>query len=134
MKIAITRDDGGVSIMNLVEGMTLDDVPGEVAKWETGGGVAVSWRETSDDEIPPTREFRNAWYDTGTEIAVDPVKAATLNREKILAALPAVAALSTLLKTADGPGIDAWQTANANSLPEIRDFIRTLLKLLAARL
>jgi hypothetical protein len=92
-------------------------------------------------EIEPTRWARTGHPESGI-ITVTPPKTfpeyyaerQLLSREEILNALPAVAALRTLINTADGPGIDAWQTANANSLPEIRDFIRTLLKLLAARL
>jgi hypothetical protein len=103
-----------------------EPIPGALAEWT---------------EVEPTRWARTGHPESGI-ITVTPPKTfaqyyaerQVLSREEILNALPAVAALRTVVTTLDGPGIDTWANANANSLPEIRDFIRTLLKLLAARL
>jgi hypothetical protein len=101
-------------------------IPGTLAEWT---------------EIEPTRWTRTGHPEDGIICVTPPTTFAAYYAERllptqgeILLALAPVADLLALLKTQDGPGIDAWQAANANSLPEVRDFIRTLLKLLAARL
>jgi hypothetical protein len=55
------------------------------------------------------------------------------NQGEILKALPQVAELIQLLASMDGPTIDTWANTNVSSLPEIRTFLKTLLKLLASR-
>jgi hypothetical protein len=101
-------------------------IPGALAEWV---------------EIEPTRWERTSHPESGIICVTPPTtfpqyyaERQALAAAEILNALPAVIALRAAINSEDGPTIDAWQTANANSLPEIRDFIRTLLKLLAARL
>jgi hypothetical protein len=99
-------------------------------------GTLAEWVETS-----PTRWERTGHPENGVICVTPPLtfpayyaQRALPTAEEILNALPTVISLRAAVNSLDGPTIDAWQTANANSLPEIRDFIRTLLKLLAARL
>jgi hypothetical protein len=99
-------------------------------------GALAEWVETS-----PTRWERTGHPESGIITITPPLTfpqyyatRALPTKEEILNTLPSVIALRAAMNSQDGPTIDAWQTANANSLPEIRDFIRTLLKLLAARL
>lgn len=68
MKIAISRTDGGVSIMTLLDEARQDEA---IRKWQdVNPGQYVSHREVSEDEIPTDRASRNALTDTGTEIRV----------------------------------------------------------------
>ena len=83
MIIAITRSDGGVSIMRLVAGA---DPTEAVAKWEAVNGPAVSSREIPDTVIPTDRTFRDAWQHGGTSIDVDMPKARAIHAEKIAVA------------------------------------------------
>jgi hypothetical protein len=92
-------------------------------------------------EIEPTRWARTGHPESGVICVTPPTTFAAYYAQRalptqgeILNALPAVIALRAAIASMDGPTIDAWQTANANSLPEVRTFIATLLKLLAARL
>jgi hypothetical protein len=103
-----------------------DPIPGALAEWT---------------EIEPTRWARTGHPESGIITITPPLTFPAYYAQRllptqgeILNALPAVIALRAAINSQDGPTIDAWQTANANSLPEIRGFIRTLLKLLAARL
>lgn len=58
-KYILERSDGGVSIMNVVEGSLLE----EIRKWEdTSNGVKIlSSVEVVDADIPIDRTFRDAW-------------------------------------------------------------------------
>ena len=67
MIIAITRDDGGVSIMTTVA-ETPKDIQKEVDKWqEVNPAQAVSWREICVADIPSSRAYREAWHDSNPE-------------------------------------------------------------------
>ena len=56
MKVAISRADGGVSIMYVIEG----DVSTEIEKWRASfPGQYQSHREIQT--VPADRTFRNAW-------------------------------------------------------------------------
>lgn len=71
--IAITRTDGGVSIMRILrdtievpEGEDPDVawntyVTAEITKWEASGFTAVRWEEIQDVDLPASRVNRNAW-------------------------------------------------------------------------
>lgn len=76
MPIAITRADGGLSIMHgpATEG---DDamMEAEIAK---AGIRATAWRRISADDLPADRSDRDAWTDTGKAIAADPERKAAL--------------------------------------------------------
>lgn len=80
MRIEIVRSDGGVSVMQIVDG-----TPEEaIAKWETGGRhTMVSWREVQLADIPPNRKFRNAW---APGLTVDMPKARIIHMDRIRAA------------------------------------------------
>lgn len=70
MKILINRKDGGVSIMSLSGEAESAEV--EVAKWaELHKDSYISHRVISDEDIPPIREFRDAWTDVTEETSID---------------------------------------------------------------
>lgn len=70
MPIVIKRADGGVSIMELLQGK---DVPKEIKKFKQSSPDIdiVSWREFNDEEMPTDRTFREAWSDTTPEFKID---------------------------------------------------------------
>lgn len=113
MFLAITRADGGLSIMQLPVGT---DVPAEVAKWQTSSGsmgTAVSWRIINPANIP-SRRWRNAWTDQGAgPITVDMTRARLLRlRELIIARrvrmTDAVAALQEMQAIPDLATLDTF--------------------------
>ncbi len=91
MKIVITRVDGGVSIMTLVQQRPQEVVdetgetswvlpvidPGEeVEKWKgTHPGQYVSHREMPDEAIPVDRSQRHLWCDETPDPVIDIRKA-----------------------------------------------------------
>lgn len=99
--IAITFDDGSLGVMQFVlrpRGVP-DDLPGfdpatgeraatdeainyEIAKsaWQH---KPVSWRRIAFEDIPQTREYRDAWEDSGREIRHSMVKAREIHRGKL---------------------------------------------------
>jgi hypothetical protein len=83
MKIAITRTDGGVSIISLAPGA---DVVVEVDKWkESSPGQYVSHQEFG--QPLPDKALRNAWSLSGSSIACDrnvviSLKAAEIKAER----------------------------------------------------
>lgn len=92
--VAIKMEDGSLAIMqfntSIVQGgvewlreATDENIQAEINKTfssvnrdgEVTWNVAVtSWRRISKEDIPTTREFRNAWKDTGSAIEHDMVK------------------------------------------------------------
>jgi hypothetical protein len=103
MKVALSRRDGGVSIMCLSNDLLdflaaapdhLDEiVAGEInsAGWQSD---VVSWRVVGDDEIPADRTFRNAWRHDGKAIVHDMAHARDIHRDKMRRARkPLLAAL-----------------------------------------
>lgn len=99
-KVAVTRADGGISIMGfIVEGR--GNVLPDGAVWFSNGVWArepndynignevvktvpdhVSWRRVEDSEIPTDRTFRDALVDTGS-LEHDVEKARELKREQL---------------------------------------------------
>ncbi len=75
--IAITRTDGGVSIMHFDSSDA--EVDAEIAR---AGIDALRWRRVAPEDLPPDRTDRNAWADNGKTIAVDPVRKAGLDQAK----------------------------------------------------
>jgi hypothetical protein len=67
--IAITRSDGGVSIMRTVGNA---DVAAEIEKWKSVKEGYVSHKEITEAEIPADRTFRDAWK---PDLSVDLPKA-----------------------------------------------------------
>jgi hypothetical protein len=77
--VAITHDDGTLSIMTFVTAdgrginrlATADVVESEIAKLRAQQPelrAIKSWRFISRDDLPASRENRNAWRDDGTSI------------------------------------------------------------------
>lgn len=70
MKIGIARNDGGLSVMTLIDSIqTVEEIDREIAKWEAGNGrgwICIRWEAL--DDYPP-RENRNA-YELGRFAAV----------------------------------------------------------------
>lgn len=92
MKVALTRRDGGVTIMCLSNDLLdfLEAAPDRLNEIVTGeinsaGWQAdiVSWRVISGDEIPADRTFRNAWRHDGTAIVHDMAHAREIHRDKM---------------------------------------------------
>jgi uncharacterized pyridoxamine 5'-phosphate oxidase family protein len=80
MVIMITRSDGGVSVMQVVEGADPDEC---LNKWKAShAGEYVSHRVGSLDELPKERTFRNAWTG-GAKINVDMPKARNIWRDRM---------------------------------------------------
>lgn len=94
VKIAITRSDGGVTIMAFVtKGFNLDgsvqfereastaNINAEIAK---AGLDSIGWRVVLDNDVPSDRTFRNAWRG-GAAITVDMPAAREIWRDKLRA-------------------------------------------------
>lgn len=78
--IVITRKDGGVSIMRLMEQAAevaaaghLDiAVQAEIAQWpQAAQDQVVSWREMPDDALPTDRTQRHLWCDVTPDLVID---------------------------------------------------------------
>jgi hypothetical protein len=95
MKIIITRDDGGISIMNITTDV-LDVISGapdqletiieiEINQWAKGSKLTcTSWRVLNDNENLPEKDiFRNALRDNGKVLAHDMPTARDLWRNKM---------------------------------------------------
>lgn len=77
MKYLISRNDGGVSIMHLIEGVPED----EIAKWPADLQATVVFISPVDDaDIPKDRTFRNAWK---PDLSVDMDKARDIHMDRI---------------------------------------------------
>jgi hypothetical protein len=63
----LTRVDGGVSVLRLIEGKALEE---ELAKWpgELRSQI-VATKEISEEELPKDRTFRDAWTASGVDMA-----------------------------------------------------------------
>lgn len=91
--IAITRADGGLSVMQFVTRGLLNEtevfareasdenINAEIAKSQID---AVSWRRIEPSDVPADRTFRNAWKDTGA-VEVDMPKARDIWRDHLRA-------------------------------------------------
>lgn len=86
---AIKMTDGSVRIMRLIKG-TVEE---SIAKWDDSSNV-VSHKEITVDDLPQSREFRNAWDITDSVVDVDMPKARVIHcnnlrriREPLLTAL-----------------------------------------------
>jgi hypothetical protein len=81
MVIMIARTDGGVSVMQVVEGADPDEC---LNKWKAShAGEYVSHRVGSLDELPNERTFRNAWKADAARVDVDMPKARNIWRDKM---------------------------------------------------
>ena len=72
MKIAISRTDGGVSIMTIIGD---SDVAESIEKWkDCHPDEYVSHRVIEDSDLPSDRATREGWVDSGASITVDPAR------------------------------------------------------------
>lgn len=95
VRIAISRPDGGVSIMQFITaqkrngadpGWTREASPENInAEIAKAGIPSTGWRIIDDSEIPQDRSFRDAWKDEGGRLAIDPEKAAAIDEKRKLA-------------------------------------------------
>lgn len=126
--IAITRADGGVSLMRLAP-QTVDgraappDVPGEIAKWsDCHRGQYASHREITEDQVPADRTFRDAWTDAGGAVAVDMEKARDIHMGRLRKARDEkLAALDVEYQKALESGSKEDQAAVAAKKQALRD-------------
>lgn len=99
MLIAITRADGGLSIMRLLidtskmsAALVKEAIKNEVDRWSDGSPPPLSYKVV--DDVPADRSFRNAWVHDGSTIAVDMPQAREIHRARLRAArTPLLAAL-----------------------------------------
>jgi len=90
MPIVIERADGGVSVLRLIGGA---DPAAEVAKWVQSAVPewlpVVTWAETSEESLPPDRQYRAAWKFSGEAVEPDASQAAAIAREAAIRAIDA---------------------------------------------
>lgn len=83
--VAISRQDGGVSIMRLLDDGL--DVDAEVQKWiESSPGQYASHRETAPAELPgdmDTDPFRGAWADKAGKLGHDMPRAREIHKQRL---------------------------------------------------
>lgn len=117
----IKRADGGVSIIDLVDG---SDVGEEFAKWESTADptwLPATVEEINPASIPKDRTFRDAWTH-GDGIVVDMPKAQEVVRERLRAArVEKLAALDVELLRAIESKDKAKQTEVTVRKQELRD-------------
>lgn len=128
--IAITRKDGGLSIMRFVtRGMlnqtevfereaTAEAVEAEITK---SGIDAARWRLIEEGDIPHDRTFRDAWADTG-KVDVDMPKAREIHKNNLRdIRAPLLAALDVDYQRADERGNKASKATIAARKQALRD-------------
>jgi hypothetical protein len=113
MRIAITRTDGGVSIMHCAQPDPAIDagdraawIAHEVAKWQSHhpGAYAVH-AEITAEQVPADRAFRDAWCLRDGRMDHDMPKAREIHRQRMRAArAPLLAALDVDYQRADEAG------------------------------
>lgn len=118
-KFSLTLEDGSVSIMILVDA-TSDKINEEIKKWqEVSVKKLVSFREVSDSDLP-SREFRNAWVDTGTKVAVHAARAKDLQLQKVRAER------DPLLKESDVMFTRALESGDVTTLNKTKSYRQAL--------
>ena len=82
--IAIERDDGGVSLLNLPDDVPDEVVEREVAKWqETFPAKATGWHRVDSADLPKDRADRDAWkFGADKKIRVDAARKAALAAQR----------------------------------------------------
>lgn len=125
---AITRSDGGVSIMAAKDDK---DIADEIAKWESSSAntddplTAVSHRQLAGKGDWPDdldRDFRAAWTDNGSTVAVDLLKARGIHMARIRAARDEALKVKDIefMRAVEG-GDAAAQTRIAGEKQALRD-------------
>lgn len=141
--VAVSRVDGGVTILRVVETEYLPDgsvhktyeitpayVDSLIAKYVadghwTGPLAPVSWRFVPNDFVDEhtDRDFRNAWADTGKgKPGHDMAKAQTIHRDRLRALRgPKLAALDTEVMRADEENNKEAKAAAVAKKQKLRD-------------
>jgi len=126
--ILITRADGGVSVMQFIVHSEHDGVfrePSDAninAAIAKGGESVKSWRRIQRDELPRSREYRDAWKDEGSAVGHDMVKARDIHRDKLRANRgPKLAALDVAYQRADESGDTAEKARIVLEKQRLRD-------------
>lgn len=130
MLVAITRTDGGVSIMRIVEAklehnglsaVELADI--EISKWSAvDRAEVVRIYDIREADVPADRTYRNAWTHDGKSITHDMVKARNLHREILRRnRAPKLAALDIEYQRADENGDTARKRTIALQKQALRD-------------
>lgn len=121
-RYAITRTDGGVSVMNLAENVT--DANAEIAKWSPEQQAQVS-SITACETYPEERTFREAWVYSppATAVVVDMTKAKDVWRDKMrVARKPLLDELDRQWMRATGRG----DTDEAQTIEDAREKLRNV--------
>lgn len=71
--VALTFADGSLGVMQYLREPTDEAIQAEIDRSVFGQPV-VSWRRISLDDLPKSRENRDAWRDDGRTIVVDPTR------------------------------------------------------------
>lgn len=74
-RFILNRSDGGVSIMSILDDSKVED---EILKSQFD---IISFRELTENEVLPRRDYREAWSDQGKTIEVDLEKAKEVKRQ-----------------------------------------------------
>ncbi len=128
MLVAITRTDGGVSVMNMPGGGDSAAILAEIA---AAGISAASWRIVTPANLPVDRTDRDSWQDDGVTIAVNAIRKAALldaKREKYIDQLQsdALRALATaLFQTINS--VRALQSQPPLTAAQYRTYLKGLL-------
>lgn len=126
--IAITLADGSLAVMQFVTHSPRDDWRREptrenvASEIEKAGLRAKGWRLISPEDVPSSREYREAWTDSGTRIEHDMGKARNLHRDKLrIARAPLLARLDVEYQRADEEGHVQQKRAVAVEKQRLRD-------------
>lgn len=128
MRYAITRSDGGLSIMTVIDG-SVDEA---IAKWEKASGFHAV-RKSVVVDIPEDRTFREAWVVSDGAVGHDMTKAVDIAKNLIrIARAPKLAALDVAYLRADEAGDHDLKVEIVRQKASLRDATK-LPSLLAAR-
>lgn len=94
VKVCVSLDTGGVVLMaivlddgrNVQREATQEYVDALIAQSSAHGwkGKPTSWRFIKDSDLPPSREFREAWEDKDGKVQVNPIKEQAIRSEREL--------------------------------------------------
>lgn len=148
--VAIAAPDGVLAVMQFItkawnskypnENVYIRDATDEaiIAEITKAKLPMASWRRIVKEDLPTSRENRDAWRDDGVTIAVDPTKIVGPTPEVIrkaeFAALPVTVDLTDKLKNATPAQIDNWLLNNVTTLSQARTVLGTMLKYMATRI
>lgn len=130
VKVAVERQDGGLSIMSIVieDGHGIkNEITTELIQGEISRSVqnAIEWFVLSDNEIPQSRIYRNSWENNNGVIVHNMIKARDIHRERMrFARIEKMEALDVAYMMADESGDNQMKRDIAdqkNALREVTD-------------